>query len=297
MIHHTHLDATLSLPADAVCAFHRDGVLVLDDFVGAEVCAALRRRALELVAEHAPNAPGTVFSTRDQRHAADAYFEASANRIGVFFEEGAFDADGVLQVPIEHAVNKLGHAMHDLDPVFAAFARGPALGPKLRAVTEAIGLVDPKLLQSMYIFKPPGIGGEVGFHQDSTYLYTEPESVIGFWFAIDDAHRGNGCLGGLPGEHAKGLREVFRRRPDGRFALEPVTPPPPAWDASLLEWIEVPAGTLVIFNGSFPHLSEANRSSRSRHAYTLHAVSGAALYPDSNWIRRTPGVDPDPTGF
>ena len=297
MIHHTHLDATLSLPADAVRAFLCDGVLVLDDFVGAEVCAALRRRALELVAEHAPNAPGTVFSTRDQRHASDAYFEASANRIGVFFEEGAFDDEGRLQVPIEHAVNKLGHAMHDLDPVFAAFARGPALGPKLRAVAEAIGLVDPKLLQSMYIFKPPGIGGEVGFHQDSTYLYTEPESVIGFWFAIDDAHRGNGCLGGLPGEHAKGLREVFRRRPDGRFALEPVIPPPPAWDASLLEWIEVPAGTLVIFNGSFPHLSEANRSSRSRHAYTLHAVSGAALYPDSNWIRRTSGVDPDPAGF
>lgn len=294
MIHRSRLDdTTLSLPADAVRAFQRDGVLVLDGFVSAEACAGLRRRAFELVAEHAPAAPGTVFSTRDQRHASDTYFEASANRIGVFFEDGAFDAVGALQVPLEHAVNKLGHAMHDLDPVFAAFSRGP----RLRAVAEAIGLVDPKLLQSMYIFKQPGIGGEVGFHQDSTYLYTEPESVIGFWFAIEDAHRGNGCLGGLPGEHAKGLREVFRRQHDGRFLLEPVIPPPPAWDASRLEWIEVPSGSLVIFNGVFPHRSEANRSSQSRHAYTLHAVSGAARYRDDNWIRRVPGIDPDPTGF
>lgn len=31
----------------------------------------------------------------------------------------------------------------------------------------------------MYIFKPPGIGGEVTAHQDSTYLYTDPPSTLG----------------------------------------------------------------------------------------------------------------------
>ena len=38
----------------------------------------------------------------------------------------------------------------------------------------------------MYIFKQPRIGGEVVCHQDSTFLYTEPESAIGFWLAIED---------------------------------------------------------------------------------------------------------------
>lgn len=292
MIARCHFDDMQGLPPAAVAAYGRDGVIVIENFVSAAACDALRDRALELVAEHAPRAPGTVFSTRDQRHAKNAYFEASANRIGAFFEEGAFDADGSLCVPLDRAVNKLGHAMHDLDPVFAAFSRGP----RLRAVAESVDLVLPKLVQSMYIFKQPGIGGEVMCHQDSTYLYTEPESVVGFWFAIEDAHRGNGCLGGLPGEHRKGLKEVFRRRPDGRFKLDPCDPPP-AWDMSRLEWLEVAKGTLIVFNGSFPHLSETNRSAQSRHAYTLHAVSGNAHYPAANWIQRRLGIDPPFRGF
>jgi phytanoyl-CoA hydroxylase len=291
-IHRCRFDEDRGLAADACAAYARDGVLVIEDFVSAPQCDTLRRRALELVAEHAPSAPGTVFSTRDQRHAADAYFEASANNIGVFFEEGAFGADGRLQVPLERAVNKLGHAMHDLDPVFKAFSHGP----RLQAVADGIGLRDPLLIQSMYIFKQPGIGGEVMCHQDSTYLYTEPESVVGFWFAIEDAHRGNGCLGGLPGEQHKGLKEVFRRQPDGQLKLE-ARHPPPRWDMDRLEWLEVPKGTLVVFNGSFPHLSEANRSDQSRHAYTLHAVSRHADYPASNWIQRRDDIDPPFAGF
>ena len=292
MIHHCRLDAAQRLPTEATEAFARDGVIVIEGFTTPAACNALRERALELVAEHAPRAPGTVFSTRDQRHAKDAYFEASANRIGAFFEEGAFDAVGQLAVPLARAVNKLGHAMHDLDPVFAAFSRGA----QLQAVADGVGLVDPKLVQSMYIFKQPGIGGEVDCHQDSTYLYTDPASVVGFWFAIEDAHRGNGCLGALPGQHRRGLKEVFKRQPGGGFALE-AQHPPPVWDMSALEWIEVPQGTLVVFDGALPHLSEANRSGQSRHAYTLHAVSGRARYPETNWIWREPGFEPAFSGF
>ena len=211
---------------------------------------------------------------------------------GAFFEEGAWGADGRLRVPLDRAVNKLGHAMHDLDPVFDAFSRGP----RLRAVAEAIGLVDAKLVQSMYIFKQPAIGGEVSCHQDSTYLHTEPESVVGFWFAIEDAHRGNGCLGSLPGQHRNGLKEVFRRQADGGFVLEP-RDPAPLWDMSGLEWLEVRRGALIVFDGNLPHLSETNRSAQSRHAYTLQAVSGAARYSAGNWIQRREGIDLPWRGF
>ena len=292
MIHRCRLDGDAALPASASAAFARDGVIVIEDFVSRAMCEVLRERALALVAEHAPQAPGTVFSTRDQRHARDAYFEASANRIATFFEEGAFDAAGNLCVPLDRAVNKLGHAMHDLDLVFHAFSSGA----RLHAVAQGLGLADARLLQSMYIFKQPGIGGEVGCHQDSTYLYTEPESVLGLWFAIEDAHRGNGCLGGLPGEHRRGLKEIFRRQPDGGLKLETLQPEL-HWNLAGLEWLEVPQGTLIAFNGSFPHLSEANRSAQSRHAFTLHAVSAAAHYPASNWIQRQPRVDPPWRGF
>jgi phytanoyl-CoA hydroxylase len=284
--------APFELPAEAVRAFERDGVIVIEDFASRSSCDALKARAQVLVAEHALHAPGTVFSTRDQRHARDAYFEQSAGRISVFFEEGAFNAQGHLRVPVDRAVNKLGHALHDLDPVFHAFSHGP----HLQAVARGLGLRDAKLIQSMYIFKQPGIGGEVGLHQDSTYLYTEPESVLGLWFAVEDAHRGNGCLAGLPAEHHKGLKEVFRRQPGGQLQLQALRPDI-AWDMGALEWLEVAQGTLIAFDGRFPHFSEPNASAQSRHAYALHAVSAAAHYPADNWLQRRPGVDPGFRGF
>ena len=281
MIYRGRLDPACRLPRQAGAAYARDGVIVLEDFVPPAQCLALRRRALELVLAHAPAAGGTVFSTRDQRHAQDRYFEDSANRIGVFFEDGALDAAGRLQLPLERAVNKLGHAPHDLDPVFKEFSHGA----KLQAVADGIGLQDPKVVQSMYIFKQPGIGGEIALHQDASYLYTEPQSVVGFWFALEDAHRGNGCLGGIAGSHRRGLREVFRRQADGQLATELLLPEL-RFDHSRIEWLEVSAGALLVFDGCFAHLSEVNRSAQSRHAYTLHAVSGKARYRGDNWIQR-----------
>ena len=63
----------------------------------------------------------------------------------------------------------------------------------------------------MYIFKQPRIGGEVGCHQDATFLYTDPMTVTGFWFAIEDATLDNGCLWAEPGGHTGPLRQVFKR--------------------------------------------------------------------------------------
>lgn len=292
MVYRCHFDDMQRPGNVARDAFASDGVIVIDNFVASDACDRLRQRAQELVAEHAPRASGAVFSTRDNRHATNNDFAASANGIGVFFEEGAQDASGNLQVPLDRAVNKIGHAMHDLDPVFGAFSRGP----RLQAVADAIGLFDAKLVQSMYIFKQPGIGGEVVCHQDSTFLHTEPTSVVGFWFAIEVAHRGNGCLGGLPGEHRKGLKSVYRKQPDGQLAME-ILDPDIDWDMGKLEWLEAPKGTLIVFNGEFPHLSEANRSPHSRHAYTLHAVSGRAHYSSGNWIQRPTALNMPFTGF
>ena len=68
----------------------------------------------------------------------------------------------------------------------------------------------------MYIFKQPHIGGEVGCHQDATFLYTDPITVTGFWFAIEDATLENGCLvGGArrpPGPAAPTLQARRLRR-------------------------------------------------------------------------------------
>lgn len=51
------------------------------------------------------------------------------------------------------------------------------------------------------------------------FLFTELQSVTGFWFALEDTDCSNGCLWVFPGEHHKGLRQRFRKI-DGRLRLE-----------------------------------------------------------------------------
>ena len=42
----------------------------------------------------------------------------------------------------------------------------------------------------------------------------------------------------------------------------------------------------VVLNGTLPHWSDANRSPKSRHAYSVHCISAAARYPSFNWLQR-----------
>lgn len=260
-------------------AFETDGYLLIEDFVAHDLCDRLIARANDLVEGFDAAAQRTVFSTNSVAHAADRYFQESGDSIRFFLEEEAVDAAGNLTRPKALAVNKIGHAMHDLDPVFSDFSRQP----RLAALAQDL-FRDPKLLQSMYIFKQPGIGGEVSWHQDSTYLYTEPMSCIGFWFALEDADASNGGMLAMPGAHRGPLRKRFRQGENG-LVTETLdeTPWPSAADSVPLN---ARKGSLVVLHGKLPHYSSANRSMRSRQAYTLHVIDGAAKYPGDNWLRR-----------
>ena len=256
-----------------LAAYGRDGFLILEDFVSAEDCDALQARAAELVAGFDPGPARTIFSTRDQGHAVDRYFQESGGAIRFFFEEQATDQ------PVPLALNKIGHALHDLDPVFDRISRRP----QLAELARALGFAQPLLLQSMYLFKQPRIGAEVGWHQDATYLHTRPSTVTGFWIALDDADRDNGCLMALPGAQRGPLRERFLRE-DGRLVTHTLDTTP--WPSVAPVAIEARRGTLVVLHGLLPHASAPNRSSRARHAYALHLIDGRADYPADNWLQR-----------
>lgn len=259
--------------------WQRDGLLVLPDFKAAAALAAVRQRAQAIV--DAWDARAEVFSTVDPKKTADAALIASADAVHCFFEEEAFDAEGRLVVPKSRAINKIGHALHDRDPVFDAFSRGP----ELAALAADLGLAEPQVWQSMLIFKQPAIGGEVRWHQDATFFVTEPISVTTFWFALEDADVDNGCLWAEPGGHRGPLRERFVRQGD-TLRLEVLDRTPWPTQASAVP-LPVKAGTLVVFHGLLPHYSAPNRSPRSRMAYTLHVTDGRTAYAPGNWLQRT----------
>jgi phytanoyl-CoA hydroxylase len=271
----------MTLNPDQIATYERDGFLVLENFIDGKACDRLRARAGELVREFDPQGVVSIFSTHEQTRTSDDYFLESGDKIRFFFEEHAFLPDGTLRQSKGQSINKIGHALHDLDLIFGQFSRAPAI----KQIVTDLGIVEPLLLQSMYIFKQPRIGGEVTCHQDATFLYTDPLRLVGLWFALEDATINNGCLWAIPGGHKLGLKSRFLRADVGGTRFEVIDDAP--WPEEKVQPLEVKKGTVIVLHGLLPHLSRENTSAHSRQAYTLHVIDASAHYPESNWLQRS----------
>ena len=263
--------------------YERDGFLVLERFTDPAACDALIARAAELVHGFRPDTV-SIFSTREQTRTSDDYFLDSGDKIRFFFEEDAIAADGSFRHPVARSINKIGHALHDLDPVFSQFSRHR----RIAELISVLGIARPLLLQSMYIFKQPFVGGEVTLHQDHSFLWTDPPSATGLWFALEDATVANGCLWVRPGGHTGPSRKRFHRVPGGGTCFEILDDRELSFDG--LVPLEAPRGSCIVLHGLLPHYSGANRSPRSRQAYTLHVIDARASYRSDNWLQRGPDL-------
>jgi phytanoyl-CoA hydroxylase len=259
--------------------YHQQGYLVLENFISQAQCTLLMQQATHLIKQFDAEKHHTIFSPEKKTHIKDQYFLDSGDKIHFFFEDHVFDSNGKLTKDKHLAINKIGHGLHDCDPVFDSFSRQH----KLAKLAECLDIEDPLLLQSMYICKQPFIGGEVTAHQDNTFLYTEPNPVTGFWIALEDATLDNGCLWALPGGHQHGLKSQMKIQANG-FHLEIYDDTP--FEVDKMIPLPVKAGTLIVLHGLLPHMSKENTSAASRHAYTLHVISSQDRYAASNWLQR-----------
>jgi phytanoyl-CoA hydroxylase len=261
--------------------FEAQGYLILEDFASPEECKALMQRGKKLAEQFDYRGHASIFQTEEQTRVSDDYFLNSGGNISFFFEKDAFQENGELRQDIFRSLNKIGHALHDLDPVFMKFSRNP----KLAALAEKLGMKDALLIQSMLIFKHAKIGGVVDIHQDSSFLYTEPESCIGFWFALEDATIENGCMWAKPGGHKRGLHSWFKRKADGNGTEMQILDTEPFSTEGMVP-LEVKQGTCIVLHGLLPHFSQPNTSGKSRQAYAIHTINREAYYPEANWLRR-----------
>ena len=87
-------------------------------------------------------------------------------------------------------------------------------------------------------------------HQDGTFLYTEPQSVTGLWWALEDATLENGCLWAVPGSH----------NCECSFLRCPARP----WPARLVSHHPHAALHVHVVQGASTAASNATRTTRGR---------------------------------
>lgn len=279
----------LHLSQDDIDFYNGNGYLVIPDFWDEDTVSNLRNHIFEIISSMDLTESKSVFGpkTDDEIRETDEYFLTSGREIRYFWEAKAFNEKKEMIEPPELSINKIGHGLHDLDPQFEKVSYDPRIGK----ICRDLGQQRPLAVQSMYIFKQAKIGGEVIPHQDGAFLYTEPQTCIGFWWPLDNCSKENGCLWAVPGSHKLGVHRRFKRSAPPKLSTEFEPLKPVEFDISNAVPLETKKGSMVIIHSSLVHYSAANLSETARHAYSIHVVDGTPgiVYPADNWLQRPVG--------
>jgi ectoine hydroxylase-related dioxygenase (phytanoyl-CoA dioxygenase family) len=170
------------------------------------------------------------------------------------------------------------------------------LHPRILDVLEALIGPDVLAMQTMLFLKPPGADGQ-GYHQDSYYIPTLPDSLCGAWLAIDRADEANGCMHFAVGsQHEPVYPDAHNRSShypagelrdlaviahasdtdEGRNGLTPVA------QRHRERWVRAEAepGDVVFFGGHIIHWSYPNHTrDRFRRSFVGHYANARSFTP------------------
>src|SRR5207237_395750 len=180
------------------------------------------------------------------------------------------------------------HMLHRKLPLHEKYL----LHPRLLDVLQVLIGPDVLALQSMLFLKPPGKPGQ-GWHQDSYYIPTHPDTLCGAWIAIDDADEQNGAMWFAKGS---GTEPIYPPCPEVLYGfgdklvsdityVKGVSNPDDQVNmlsrvASKYDHIlaSAMAGDVVFFNGHVLHRSKKNFSTdRPRRAFVGHYANARSF--------------------
>lgn len=156
--------------------FHKQGFLVVRGLVPPEDINELRQHTEDLMQGRLPEQTAEM---RERDIAGDG---------GVTIQ--GLEAPPAHLSPTEKAQYFL--RIHMLHRKLALHERY-MLHPRVLDLLEALIGPDVLALQTMLFLKPPGKPGQ-GWHQDTFYIPTHPDTLCGAWIAIDDCDERNGAM-------------------------------------------------------------------------------------------------------
>lgn len=175
--HGRSLEERYQVTVDQYRAFRRDGFLIVPGLASQEDVRELRQHTADLMEGKLPEQKTKRMQERD------------------IVDDGGTTVQG-LEAPPDHLSpeEKAQHFLriHMLHRKLELHERY-LLHPRLLDVLEVLIGPDVLALQSMLFLKPPGKPGQ-GWHQDSYYIPTHPDTLCGAWIAIDDADEQNGAM-------------------------------------------------------------------------------------------------------
>jgi len=248
--------------------FRRDGYLVVRNLVSPEEVAELKQHTEDLMQGKLP----------EQQASKSQHLNSSGSAVQV----NDFGAPPEHLSPEEKANYFL--RIHMLHRKLALHERY-LLHPRVLDVLEVLIGPDLLALQTMLFLKPPQSAGQ-GWHQDSFYIPSHPDTLCGAWIAIDDCDEQNGAMWFAKGS---GVEPVYPPCPEAGYgfgdkivadikyvkdvsntddAKNLLTPTANKYDQILAS---AKRGDVAFFNGHVLHRSKKNWSTdRYRRSFVSH---------------------------
>lgn len=290
------------LSKEQLAKFDKEGFLVLENFFNSEQCLKMYQEAGKVIEQIIDNEDLEQISTFPFVSKGDTpskgnfdYFEQSASDIKLFLNKKEFTAESHHDTQakarvIRKRANRLGHALHALNPVF----REITFSPEVKEVVKSLNFRKPIVCQSMYLMMQSPEGPSSTGHQASTYVIVEPSKLVGFWVAVTDCTVENGCLEVIPGSHKKGgLKNKFIRNPNKKEWEEGkrfvYTEGKAEYPQEGYVPIPLKAGAVLLMDGFLVHRATNCTASEPRNVFAFHVYdSDKAEFSKENWMAFNP---------